>query len=438
MQAGEIIQEKYELIEQIGTGGMAVVWRADDTHLGRPVAIKFLASRLCEDPEFLVRFFSEAQSAASISHPGIVAILDFGQTGSAPYLVMELAEGGSVADLAGKPLPVDRVIEIIGQAARGAGAAHERDLIHRDIKPANILLDAEGNAKLADFGIASRSGSEDLTATGTTIGSPHYISPEQVSGQAATSASDVYALGVVAYELLTGRPPFVASNITAIAIAHVDREPESPSALREGLDPAFEAVIMRCLAKDPDERFADGNELARAVEPFSAASSETAVAPGSATATVATVYQEPAPVARRRILVAALALTTGLLLTTASVMLLGGRDEVPTATTATEDEKERRKRKGNKPTAEATPTQDAAAAPAPSPTPSPDEKEADAGKTEPAKPDRKPGSGSGGGGGDPEPEPEPEPEPTPSAAPPSPQTTPGSTEQAVQRSNGSS
>ncbi|HYY44337.1 MAG TPA: serine/threonine-protein kinase [Actinomycetota bacterium] len=265
MQAGDAINTRYELEERLGAGGMGEVWRALDARLQRPVAIKFLDPRLCDDPAFLVRFFSEAQSAARINHPNVVAILDFGEHGSRPYLVMEHIAGGTLAGLTGQPVLPDRAMELAGQAALGAGAAHARGIVHRDIKPGNILLTEEGEAKLGDFGIAASGAPETLTATGTAIGSPHYVSPEQASGQGAVPASDVYSLGVVLYELVTGRRPFEGENPTAIAIAHVERAPAPPGRLVEGLEAPAEDIIMRCLEKDPGDRYADGNHLAAAI-----------------------------------------------------------------------------------------------------------------------------------------------------------------------------
>ena len=271
MNAGDVIQARYELTELLGKGGMAEVWRAVDGNLNRPVAIKFLAPQLSDDPEFLVRFFAEAQAVARISHPGVVQVLDFGDYEDCPYLVMEVVDGGPLSELTGDPMEPDRALALVGAAAVAAGAAHQLGIVHRDIKPANILLDVEGGVKLADFGIAASSRSERLTATGVAIGSPHYISPEQASGAVATPASDVYALGVVLYELLCGVRPFVGDNVTAIAIAHVDQTPAPPSDHIPELGPAVDALVLKALAKDPAERFVDGNELAAALESFDAA-----------------------------------------------------------------------------------------------------------------------------------------------------------------------
>ncbi|MEA2509070.1 MAG: eukaryotic-like serine/threonine-protein kinase [Actinomycetota bacterium] len=279
MHPGELIQERYALEEPIGRGGMAEVWRAHDQRLERPVAIKFLAPGFSEDPEFLVRLFNEARSVAAISNPHVTHVLDYGSTDTGPYLVMEYVSGGSLCDLTGSPLGSERAIQIMVQVAAGAGAAHERGIVHRDIKPGNILLCEDGTVKLADFGIASSETAINLTATGAAIGSAHYISPEQAMGQHATPAADVYSMGVVLYELLTGCLPFEGGNATAIAIAHVEGEVRPPSTLVADLDPRLEAVVMRCLAKSPEERFTDGNELAAALDGITHETGSTALSP---------------------------------------------------------------------------------------------------------------------------------------------------------------
>jgi eukaryotic-like serine/threonine-protein kinase len=265
MNAGDLIQQRYELVEKLGRGGMAEVWQAKDVRLERTVALKVISPGLADQPEFLVRFLREAQSVARINHPNVVNILDFGDIEGNPFLVMEFVPGESLAEMVGDPMDQDRAREIIAQAAAGAGAAHAQNIVHRDIKPANILVTDDGRIKLVDFGIASAMGSERLTVTGTTIGSPHYISPEQASGERATPASDVYALGIVLYEMLTARRPFEGNNVTAIAAAQVEQRPDPPSNHVTELDSGIEAIVMRCLEKDPGRRYENGTALADAL-----------------------------------------------------------------------------------------------------------------------------------------------------------------------------
>ncbi|MPZ91371.1 MAG: protein kinase, partial [Actinobacteria bacterium] len=396
MRRGDLIAERYELDHGLGRGGMAEVWCARDVRLDRPVAVKFLAREFSDDPEFLVRFFAEAQSVASLSHPNVVSVLDFGQFEDRPYLVMEYVSGGSLADLAGKPLLPERVLEFIEQAARGAGAAHANGVVHRDLKPANILLDDEGRPKLADFGIAASRGGERMTQTGQAIGSPHYISPEQVSGQTATPASDVYSLGIVLYQLLTGVRPYEHENLTAVAISHVDSEPDPPSAFNDDLDPTMDALVLRCLSKDPEERYADGDELADAI------------------ASESYLYENehlldidddvPRRGVGRKVALGVAALLVVTAVAVAGMLSSGSRDPAP----ATNDEPstEQEISQPNKP----KPSPDSTAEPSLTTTGSSDSEP----KEEPAGNRRADSRRSGGGGGKPAPgDAEPEPEPTP-------------------------
>ena len=294
MDAGEVIQGRYLLEERLGKGGMGQVWRAVDQRLQRTVAIKLIAPQLADEPEFLVRFLREAQSIARISHPNVVGVLDFGEADDKPFLVMEYVPGQPLAEMTGEAMEPDKAVAIIAQSADAAGAAHAEGIVHRDIKPANVIVTDEGRAKLVDFGIAAHEDVDRITATGTTIGSPHYISPEQASGGNATPRSDVYALGIVLFELLTGRRPFEGDQVAAVAIAHVEKAPPAPSQFVPELDPQLEGVVLRCLAKDPADRFADGRELARALAPDSDAKTMLVPAAGAAAAAAGSTMVLPA------------------------------------------------------------------------------------------------------------------------------------------------
>jgi serine/threonine protein kinase len=402
---GDVIAERFELENGLGRGGMAEVWCAKDVRLNRQVAVKFLAPEFAGDPEFLVRFFTEAQSVASLNHANVVSVLDFGDFEGSSFLVMEYVPGGSLADIAGEPLMPERALELVEQAARGAGAAHDRDVVHRDIKPANILLDKEGRPKLADFGIASARGGERMTATGETIGSPHYISPEQISGAGATPASDVYSLGIVLYELLTGVRPHEKDNLTALAIAHVDSQPEPPSAHVDDLDPALDALVLRCLAKDPDDRFADGNELAESIASEDYRHDATAFIP-PADASNGSTRRRP----RRALLVAAAALGAAAI-AVAGMLSLGSSERAP----ASGGEGESTTQEGLK-KVKATPSLDPSTGEVVT---SPGEPTTE--PTEPASDQSDPSGGDdpapGGGQDDPAPDPDPEPDPEPTEEP---------------------
>ena len=259
--AGTVLGGRYELGEQVGNGGYCEVWRATDTVLSRPVAVKLLHPGYAGKAEALARFQAEARHAGALSHDNIARVFDYGAPagGQPPYLVMELVDGPSLEDvLADGPLDAGRTMDIIAQAAAGLQAAHAEGLVHRDVKPANLLLGSGGIVKVTDFGIAHAVGSAAVTPTGEMVGTPGYLSPEQVAGQQATQASDLYALGVVAYECLAGAPPF-AGMALEIAVAHRDRPlpPLPPSVPAEvGL------FVMHLTAKDPAIRPRSAAEVA--------------------------------------------------------------------------------------------------------------------------------------------------------------------------------
>ena len=246
---------------------MARVHEAEDLRLGRRVAIKILLPQFTADDDFLRRFQLEARLAASLSHPNVVGVFDVGQDGSSYYIVMELVDGQSLKERIQKngPLPVAEALRIALEVCAALSAAHAHNLIHRDIKPQNILLTADGQVKVADFGIARRTSSSTMTQTGTVLGSVHYLAPEQATGQEAGPRADLYALGVTLFEMLTGRLPFDAENPVAVAMQHVQSAPPLPRQFNRSIPPALEAVVLRLLAKNPAERYPDAMAVADAL-----------------------------------------------------------------------------------------------------------------------------------------------------------------------------
>ena len=287
-----ILPPRFRRPELIGRGGMGDIYRATDSVLGRVVAIKILAERFAQDTAVRERFTREALSAARLSgEPNTVTIYDVGEHDDRPYIVMEHLSGGSLDDVLrdGGPQPPERVFTWLEEAARALDVAHREGVVHRDVKPANLMLDGEGNVHVADFGIASSAGMDSLTMTGTVLGTAGYLSPEQAQGERAGPASDRYALGIVAWELLTAKRPFESESPTAEAAAHVNAPIPAVSAagdLPRELDPVFE----RALAKDPMQRYGTAGEFVAALRSaFSDAAGSTselaAVAPPPTAAT---------------------------------------------------------------------------------------------------------------------------------------------------------
>ncbi len=257
-----IIDGRYRVISRLGSGGMADVYLAQDQLLGREVAVKVLHHHFAEDQEFVERFKREASSAAALSHPNIVGIFDRGEWNGTYYIAMEYVAGRSLKMIVREegPLEPATAIDIVIQILRGARFAHRRGVIHRDLKPHNVILDEEGRARVTDFGIA-RAGASDMTLTGSIMGTAQYLSPEQAQGFAVSAASDLYSVGVMLYELLTGVVPFEGETAVAIAFKQVSAEPRPPSELNPALPPSLDAVVLRALAKNPAERYADADEL---------------------------------------------------------------------------------------------------------------------------------------------------------------------------------
>ncbi len=269
-----VLDGRYALIERIATGGMGEVWRGVDQILGRPVAIKLLAAMHADDEQFRARFRAEARYAASLSHPGIARVFDYGENSplGGPYLVMELVDGeplSAILERVGRLHP-DVVLDIVAQAARALDAAHQQGIVHRDIKPGNLLIMADGTTKITDFGIAKANSMQavNLTATGIVMGTALYVSPEQATGSRLTGASDVYSLGVVAYECLGGQPPFVADQPLAIAIMH-KHDPVPP--LPPDVPRRVADLVFAMLAKTPDGRPETARHVADRAEVISQA-----------------------------------------------------------------------------------------------------------------------------------------------------------------------
>jgi eukaryotic-like serine/threonine-protein kinase len=262
-----MIDGRYRVLKRLGSGGMADVYCAEDTQLGRRVALKLLYRRFAEDSEFVERFRREASSAAGLQHPNIVGIFDRGEWDGTYYIAMEYLEGRTLKQLVREhgAMPPDLASDITIQVLRAARFAHKRGIIHRDFKPHNVILDEEGRAKVTDFGIA-RAGASDMTETGSIMGTAQYLSPEQAQGQPVSPRSDLYSIGVMLYELLTGRVPFDAESPVAIAVRHVSDRPVPPAELNPAIPPALEAVVMKALEKDPARRFADADEFIAALE----------------------------------------------------------------------------------------------------------------------------------------------------------------------------
>jgi len=258
----ELVAGRYRLLEPLGRGAMSAVWEAEDLELARHVAVKTLAPSADRQ-----RFEREARAVAALSHANIVALYDYGESEGRPFMVLECLQGGSLEDrlAAGQPLPDAETRRIAADVAAGLAHAHERGLVHRDLKPANILFDAEGRAKIADFGIARMRGTGTLTETGTVLGTASYLSPEQATGAIAGPASDVYSFGVILFRLLTGRLPFAAKNAMELVRMHRDDPPPPVSDLRADAPADLAALAEAALAKEPAARPPDGAALVAAL-----------------------------------------------------------------------------------------------------------------------------------------------------------------------------
>lgn len=261
---GKILGNRYEIIEKIGNGGMATVYKSKDRVLNRYVAVKILRDEFTTDEEFIKRFRIEAQSAASLTHPNIVSIFDVGNEGSLYYIVMELIKGKTLKEIITEekgPLPWKWSLNVVTQIASALETAHKNNIVHRDIKPHNIIITEDGIAKVTDFGIAKAVSNSTITAFGTTIGSVHYFSPEHARGGYTDAKSDLYSLGVVMYEMLTGRVPFDADTPVSVALKHMQEEPIEPKELNENIPQVVNDIIMKAMQKDVNLRYQSATEM---------------------------------------------------------------------------------------------------------------------------------------------------------------------------------
>ena len=262
-----IIDGRYRVLNRIGSGGMADVYRAEDTHLGREIALKVLHRRFAQDAEFVERFRREARAAAGLQHPNVVGVYDRGEHEGTYYIAMEHLTGSSLKDVVHKEAPLDQMKVIdLGVAILAAAAfAHRNGVIHRDFKPHNVIVDGEGVPRVTDFGIA-RAGASEMTETGSIMGTAQYLSPEQAQGHSVTAASDLYSIGIMLYELLTGRLPFTGDSAVSIALKHLSEPPPPMSDDSLRIEPNLESVVMGALAKDPEARWQTAEDFAAALE----------------------------------------------------------------------------------------------------------------------------------------------------------------------------
>ncbi|MGI8607538.1 MAG: protein kinase domain-containing protein [Gaiellaceae bacterium] len=345
---GELIAGRYELRELAGSGGMSSVYRAYDRLLERLVAIKVLHEEYSQDPEYVERFRREAQAIARLSHPNIVTVIDRGEHEDRQYIVFEHVAGENLKEAVQRlgPLPVRRALALAYQAARGLAFAHQNGVVHRDVKPQNVLIDAEGTAKVTDFGIArSLEREDDITETGMVLGTSDYLAPEQAAGQRVDACSDQYSLGALLYELLAGDVPYPAPNVVTAALRHLNDPVPSVRSARPEISPRVDAVVRRAMAKRPEDRYPTTDALIAALEACMLEERQEGVADDGRTE----ILQSPSPASarprhgRRRPGMRWLAVALGLVLVVAAVSIgvlatrdgnglpLVGNDESPAA-----------------------------------------------------------------------------------------------------------
>ncbi|HEY2480095.1 MAG TPA: protein kinase [Solirubrobacterales bacterium] len=295
---GTVLSGRYRLEAKLGSGGMSTVYLARDTTLDRPVAVKVMHREMSEQADQLERFRQEARAVAKLSHPNVVAVIDAGEDGGYPYIVFEYVEGETLKARINRvgALDVQESLAYAIEIARGLTVAHARKMVHRDIKPQNVLIDAEGRAKLTDFGISRQLEKDGLTATGRVLGTTDYVAPEQAMGRGADQRSDIYSLGVVLFEMLTGSVPFQADSQVGVAMKHVNEELPDVQAERPELSAATALVVERATAKDPAKRYADIGEM---IDDLSTALEVEAARAGSTTGEATSVLEAVPPAKRK-------------------------------------------------------------------------------------------------------------------------------------------
>jgi serine/threonine-protein kinase len=269
MSTQRLLSNRYELGETLGYGGMSEVHKGRDVRLGRDVAVKVLRADLARDPQFQTRFRREAQNAAALNHPAIVAVYDTGETqteyGPLPYIVMEFVEGRTLRDIIKSegPLAGNRAMEIMADVCAALDFSHRHGIVHRDVKPANVMINRAGAVKVMDFGIARAvsDGQAAVTQTSAVIGTAQYLSPEQARGESVDARSDVYAAGCVVFELITSEPPFTGDSPVAVAYQHVREEPRKPSMVNPRVSPALDAIVLKAMSKNPANRYQSSAEM---------------------------------------------------------------------------------------------------------------------------------------------------------------------------------
>lgn len=269
---GALLDGRYRVEDKIATGGMSTVYRGLDIRLDRPVALKVMDARYANDSQFLTRFQREARAVARLTDPGLVTVYDQGLDAAHPFLVMELVEGGTLRELLRErgPMPPHAAAAVLRPVLGGLAVAHRAGLVHRDIKPENVLISDDGEVKLADFGLVRAVAEAGITSTSVILGTAAYLSPEQVSSGIADPRSDVYAVGILAYELITGATPFSGDNPLAVAYLRMDHDVPLPSSAISGVPPQFDEFVARATARNPADRYADAGEMAEDLDAITA------------------------------------------------------------------------------------------------------------------------------------------------------------------------